>query len=281
MEFFKRPIRGLVRSLVHAVPVRGRHRLVDTVGSRIAPPAETPFRMNGFNILLDHRVRQHRMMYYGMYEENIMNFLKERIRPGDVVLDPGANIGYVTAHCLGLVGPSGHVHSFEPSPSANAHIRSCNSVADHPNWSLWDMALTDHEGSETFNDTPRVMVFGYACLSGAADPEDKVPHEVQVTTVDAFCAQQDIERVRFLKLDIEGSEWPALKGASRMIAKKAIDIIMVETSMPGNGRKIAQRIDTMLRDAGYHSFHVHRNGEVHPMEVMTDVTFREDVIWML
>lgn len=280
MEFIKRPLRGLLRSLVHAVPVRGRYRSVDLIGPWIAPPAEVPFRLNGFDILLDHQVRQHRLMYYGLYEENMMNFLKKRIRAGDVVLDPGANIGYVTAHCLGLVGPSGHVHSFEPSPSANAHIRRYNSGTDLPNWSLWDMALTDKEGTQTFYDTPRVMVYGYACLSEAAEPKDRVPHEVQVTTVDAFCAQQDIKRVRFLKLDIEGSEWPALKGASRMIREKAIDIIMIETSMPDNGRAIAQRIDTMLRDAGYRSFHVQRNGEIRPMEVMKEVAFREDVIWM-
>lgn len=71
---------------------------------------------------LDHTLFFHRAIYYGLYEESLVNFLKTRLRPGNIVLEPGANIGYISAVCVGLVGSTGHVHSFEPSPTANARI---------------------------------------------------------------------------------------------------------------------------------------------------------------
>ncbi len=280
MEFVKSRLRQGLRLFVTNVPVRGRYRLVSLVGPWIAPPSGKPLPLNGVNILLDHQVEQHRLMYYGLYEENMMNFLKRNVRAGDVVLEPGANVGYVSAHCLGLVGAKGHVHSFEPSPAANAHIRRFNQVGEHANWSLWDMALSDHEGTDTFYDTPRVMRFGYACLASAATPKDGVPSQVPLATVDSFCQSHGIQHVRFLKLDIEGSEFRALKGASKMLANGAIDIIMVETNTAGPARPIAERINALLVQAGYRSFHVRRNGTVKPLDVMAMPPSREDVIWM-
>lgn len=280
MEFIKRPVRKGLRALVKAVPVRGRHRLVDKVGPWLAPPFGEPLALNGMFLVLNHQVRQHRMIYYGLYEEGLMNFLSLHVRPGDVVLDPGANVGYITAYCLGLVGSGGHVHSFEPSPSANAHIRQFNNVGEQANWSLWDLALTDHEGTGTFYDTPRVMRVGYACLATAATPKDGIPFEVKLTTVDKFCAEQGIQRVRFLKLDIEGSELRALKGAARMLADNAIDIILVETATYGTARPIAEKINTLLKDAGFRSHRMRRNGTLRPLDVMAMPPGREDVIWM-
>ncbi|MBS1942489.1 MAG: FkbM family methyltransferase [Bacteroidetes bacterium] len=280
MDFMKRPLRQGLRLLVKNVRVRGRYRLVSLVGPWIAPPSGEPLRLNGLNILLDHRIEQHRMMYYGLYEQNMMNFLKRNLRAGDVVLEPGANVAYVSAHCLGLVGEKGHVHSFEPSPAANAHIKRYNQVEEHANWSLWDMALSDHEGKDTFYDTPRVMQFGYACLATAATPRDGVPSQVALATVDGFCLSHGIKHVRFLKLDIEGSEFSALKGATRMLADGAIDIIMVETNTAGTARPIAERINALLLQAGYRSFHVLHNGKVKPLDVMAMPPSREDVIWM-
>ncbi len=280
MEFIKGPARKGLRFMVKTLPLRGRQRLVDLVGPWIAPPIGEPLALNGMFLVLNHQVRQHRMIYYGLYEEGMMNFLSLHVRPGDVVMDPGANVGYVTAYCLGLVGPGGHVHSFEPSPSANAHIRQSNKMGGHVNWTLWDLALTDHEGTGTFYDTPRVMRVGYACLATAATPKDGIPFEVKLTTVDKFCAEQGIQRVRFLKLDIEGSELRALKGAARMLAGNAIDIIMVETATYGTARPIAEKINTLLKDAGFRSHSMRRNGTLRPLDVMAMAPCRKDVIWM-
>ncbi len=276
---WRAPLRSVARSLTR-LPVRGRHRLADLVGTWTDTGRPVPTERHGVRFELDLGVRQHRMMFFDLYEVNIMNYLSRTLRPGMVVFDPGANIGYFAAHCLGLVGASGHVHSFEPSRTANARIRELNDLGTFRTWSLWDLALTDHTGTHTFYDTPRVMVRGFACLEGTFDPKDKIPYPVQVTTVDAFCAGQGIGRVDFLKLDIEGSELPALRGCQRMLAEERIARIMVETTLLDRSRAEVQAMDDLLRGAGFRSFRARTDGRTVPVDVMAHRELREDILWL-
>ena len=98
------------------------------------------------------------------------------------------------------------------------------------------MALTDRSGTLTFFDTPRVISHGYAALEGACTPGDRIPVEVSVTSLDDLCAAYGITYIDFLKLDIEDSELPALKGASRMLASRP--------SIPSWSRPRSDRIAT-------------------------------------
>lgn len=282
MEMIKAPLRKLLRTTVNAFPVRGRFRLVKWVAPWLTPPPGQLYTVNGVKLALDHDLLFHQLLYYGLYEPNLVSFLRRNLREGDVVLDPGANIGYLSAVCLGLVGASGHVHSFEPSPTAYNRIIAHNNLAAHTNWSLRRMALTDHVGEGIFNDTPRVMKSGYAALQSVNTPLDSMPGVVELTSVDAFCKAQGIDQVRFLKLDIEGSELPALNGAAGMLARKAIDIILVETNTEaGTQRQLAEAIDVLLRKAGYRSYHLTQTGRTRPIDVLKDVPYREDIIWMV
>ncbi|MCB0793160.1 MAG: FkbM family methyltransferase [Flavobacteriales bacterium] len=278
---FKPLARRSIRWLTTHLNIRGRHKLADRIGAYVAPDAPEIIAINGIRIELDHRIMGHRMMYYGLYEEHNMNFLRGYLKPGMTVFDPGANMGYFAAVCLGLVGPQGHVWSFEPSPTCLDRLGRNNRIGAIPGWSLHPLALTDHTGTHTFYDTPRVTTKGFACLEGTYDPVDKVATEVQVTTVDAFCEEHGIARIDFLKLDIEGSELPALKGAQGMIAKRAVPVIMVEVSLFDHTRELTAEIDKMLRSAGYTSFRVARDGSLHPIDVMGHKQLREDVMWVL
>jgi FkbM family methyltransferase len=272
-------IRSALRWFAGTFPVRGRLKLADKLGALVAPEGADVVEINGVHVELDHRVLTHRMMYYGLYEENIMNFLRRTLRPGMTVFDPGANMGYFAAMCLGMVRPGGRVYSFEPSRTCLAQLHAHNRVDAVDGWTLLPMALTDHVGEHTFFDTPRVISRGYACLEGVNTPKDRIPHAVQVTTVDAFCADRGIDRVDFLKLDIEGSELPALRGAQRMMSKGALPVIMVETTLTATDRAITTAIDELLRGNSYRSHHVRGNGTLQPIDILQREALREDIIW--
>ncbi|MBK6628438.1 MAG: FkbM family methyltransferase [Flavobacteriales bacterium] len=276
---WRTPLRTITRQLTR-LPVRGRHRLADLVGEWTNTGEPIEIVRNGVRLSLDLGIRQHRMMFFGLYEVNIMNFLSRTLRPGMVVFDPGANMGYFAAHCLGLVGPQGHVHSFEPSRTANTRIRELNDLGTFRTWSLWDLALTDHTGTHTFYDTPRVMVRGFACLEGTFDPKDKIPYPVHVTTVDAFCAEQGIDQIDFLKLDIEGSELPALRGCQHMLAEGRVARIMVETTLLDRSQAEVQAMDDLLRGAGFRSYRALTDGRTVPVDVMAHRELREDILWL-
>lgn len=274
-------LRHTLRWFTQHVPVRGRLKLADKLGKAIAPPGPELLDVNGIKVELDHAILTHRMMFYDLYEENVMIFLKGYLRPGMVVLDPGANMGYFAGKCLGMVSPGGQVHSFEPSATCLERLRRSNDHGRIKGWSLMPMALTDHAGEMTFYDTPRVITRGYACLENVGTPADRIAHQVQVTTVDLYCEENGIERVDFLKLDIEGSELPALRGAERMMARGALPVILVETTLTEKNRTTTEAIDALLRKAGYRSYHVNGNGSLRPINVLERKQLREDIIWKL
>lgn len=270
--------RHLLRALVRSAPFPGRYRLVETVGSWLGKGRTETLVLNGVRMELDQDNILHRLIYYGLYEENVMNHLRRTLRPGDTVIDPGANIGYFAAECLGLVGSTGRVISLEPSNTAFGILRK-NNPSPPANWILEQAALTDHTGEMTFYDTPRVITRGFACLEGVFEPKDRVPHQVRVFALDDYCASHGITRVAFLKLDIEGSELKALHGATRFLGVRAIRTILVETSLEAHLRPNAEAIDGLLRSAGYRSHRAERNGTLVPLDVLDQLALREDILW--
>jgi FkbM family methyltransferase len=280
MDFLKHAGQAGLRWFTRHVPIRGRHRLADTVGRWVSDPV-TVRSINGIKVELDRDIQYHRMMLFDLYEENVLNYLRRRLKPGMVVFDPGCNIGYFAAQVLGMVQPGGQVWSFEPSPTCLTRIRRHNPSGSVPGWNLQAAALTNRSGKLTFFDTPRVVTHGYAVLEEACKPNDRVPVEVAVTSVDDFCAAQGISHIDFLKLDIEDSELPALQGAARMLAERAIDTILVETEVRPDRVKLNDRIFKLLRDSGFRPHHARRDGTLVQVEPERMPPHKEDIIWEL
>ena len=102
-----------------------------------------------------------------------------------------------------------------------------------------------------------------------------------VTVVHVVRPCDGIKSIAFLKLDIEGSELKALRGATRLLNERAISKILVETSLEAHLRPNAEAIDMLLRSAGYRSHRVKRDGTLVPIDVLDQRELREDILWTL
>lgn len=131
------------------------------------------------------------------------------LRPGDVVLDCGANMGEITVR---LAQSPATVHAFEPDPDCFAHLRM--RFADTPNVVLHNAAVGASAGRLTlFKGTSgsgslEASSVKNTLLSGGrgVDEENGIP--VDVLDLPAFIAGQLAEgrNIAFLKVDIEGTE---------------------------------------------------------------------------
>jgi FkbM family methyltransferase len=132
-------------------------------------------------------------------------------RPGDVVIDGGAFLGDTALYFAHLVGPQGRVHAFEFEPGNLGlleHNLSLNpELARRIN--VRRTALSDSDG-----DTVQYFAVGPA-TTVSPDGDETAPTE----SIDSLIEQGAIERVDFLKLDIEGCELEALRGAEAALTR--------------------------------------------------------------
>jgi FkbM family methyltransferase len=271
----------MVRAFTAGTLLRGRHRLVDLVAHRLRQGVDV-IDIGGLNVRIDHALSVCRHMYFGTYETHLINWIARTLRPGDVVIEPGVNRGFVTGHILQAVGATGLVVALEPSHRCFTMLSEDNSGRTFSNLILVHGALGDRVSNAAFCESDRIFTHGYSCLADVARPEDSKEYPIEVYTVDALMARFDIDRLRFLKLDIEGSEPAALRGAENALASRRIDAIMVETDTRHDApiaAELSREAIAILMHAGYQPHRMTSHGRLCPihLDAMTDV--RTDIMW--
>jgi FkbM family methyltransferase len=148
--------------------------------------------------------------YYGEWSEGEIDALRQIIRPGDVVVEAGANIGSHTLFFAQAVGPQGQVYAFEPQRLVFQTL--CANMALN--------SLTNVHGRQAALGAQRgfinVPALNFAAINnfGGVRLGLHLPGEmVEVLTVDSL----NLPACRLLKADVEGMELEVLQGAAATI----------------------------------------------------------------
>ncbi len=131
-------------------------------------------------------------------------------RKGDVVFDCGACIGDVTTVIAGMIGHAGQVHSFDPVPLHNRFLAlqaEANPDLAHV-FFLNQLAV----GKKTTKVHAGLKVDSDQITPGGLDIEN-----FDVCSIDDYCKEQNIARLDFIKMDVEGAEPDAILGAQGVI----------------------------------------------------------------
>ena len=173
------------------------------------------------------------------------------VRDGDVVFDIGANFGLFTRFLSEAVGSSGRVFSFEPTPDMFAVLSHSTRQLGMSNVSCCNLALSDHPGRATMSipirgDGSRNH-YEASLEPGVADQSGEVESfTTEVVTLDGFVESRAIERVDFIKCDVEGHEIAVLRGARKLIARDRPTILLEVNEPlhePGHGRDVKEFIE--------------------------------------
>jgi FkbM family methyltransferase len=148
----------------------------------------------------------------GVWEPNVTAAFERAVDPGDVVLDVGAHLGYYTLLAARLVGPRGHVHAFEPSPStyrslcANIDLNGFKNVTPH------ELAVGEEQGRAVLYEGPGSNS-GLTTLSAALAAKSSLVREIaiEVGPVESVVSAEDLKRVRVIKIDVEWQEIEVLR----------------------------------------------------------------------
>jgi FkbM family methyltransferase len=188
-----------------------------------------------------------RLFGYGFCEP-AARFMQSLLKPGDVVIDGGANIGLFTLLAAAGVGSQGRVIACEPSPTTMRLLRA-NVDRNGFDWvELREVALASEPGRLRL----RVFTPGSGFSSFApADTSTGVEVEVEVATLDDV-ASEVLERLKLVKLDVEGAELLALRGAPRVLHHARPDFIveLEPEHLERQGGSIAE-VQELFDEAGY------------------------------
>ncbi len=161
----------------------------------------------------------------GWFEYKEQALLWLYLRPGDVMIDCGAHFGLFSIIAARVMGNEGMVLAIEPNPDSIPILEenfksngvSCARVIE--------AAASSAERTAVFY-VGKTGKAAYGSTSADIEHDSKV--DVKAITLDSLCKAERLERVDFLKIDVEGSELATLEGASESIAKGIFPLIMIE-----------------------------------------------------
>lgn len=159
------------------------------------------------------------------------------VKQGDVVVDCGANMGLYSA--VASREGAGVIYAFEPSRyivDQYLHITAEN----NPNIEIVNKALADKAGTAEF--IIEEVDLGHSRLK---DEEGKKTEKVTVTTIDDFVREQKIEKIDFIKADIEGAERDMLRGAVWVLKNYAPKLSICTYHLPDD----PQVLEKIIKEA--------------------------------
>ena len=183
------------------------------------PPQTIRGKLHGYRMVLDLGDWAQRLTWFAgrYYELDTQLVLRALVKPGDTVIDIGANIGMITLLASRLVGTEGRVLSVEPNPRPRARLRHHLELNGIENVEIFDIALSDaaeektlkvdgsHDGIGTLADRPDFTNMTQRLTLRTAIGDDVIPPALM----------GDV----FIKIDVEGYETKVLRSLAQTIEK--------------------------------------------------------------
>jgi FkbM family methyltransferase len=204
----------------------------------------------------------------GCYEPNEMDYVNQLLKPGDVVLDVGANEGLFTLLASGAVGTPGAVVAVEPSRRERSRLSDNVKRNQLSNVTIVEDAVSDTIGRAVLKVADPEHT-GQNTLGGFAhNGVDVLTTEaVSTTTLDDLAERLELRRIDLVKLDIEGGEAAALRGALALL-REFRPIVMLElqqASLAAQGSS-ADEVLALLREESFDLFEFEpSSGRLRPM----------------
>ena len=189
-----------------------------------------------------------------------------------VFFDVGANFGVWTL-ALAAAHPDARVYCFEPTPNTFRVLSENVALNGLGNVTPVRLAASDSAGGFSYQVTSKTSQYNRLAplKSSAVDLErgrfvGAGTIEVQTARLDDFCRDRQIDRIGFLKIDVEGAELSVLRGAQNLLRRRAIELICIEVD-PDNLREMGESLEglaSLVRDVGYTFHFLQTDGDLSP-----------------
>jgi len=209
-----------LRLYIRRFPIqRGKGMLLRRIVTPLLPPADTEFDLavpGAARVGLRYRETLGlSSLLYGTFELAELTFVSRYLRPGDMVMDIGANVGIFSVVMGTTVGASGRVIAFEPVPANIVRLGKNLRKNGLGNVQVFPLALGISNGHMMLRMATDPAYPSLREVQGGFGNGTEVP--VQVCRLDGVWDELGRPEIAFVKMDVEGAEADVLRGASRFL----------------------------------------------------------------
>jgi FkbM family methyltransferase len=202
-----------------------------------------------------------------LVEEREMDLLPDFVRPGDEVIDLGANYAYYSARMSNLVGAAGRVYAFEPIPSTSRVFKHLIASLKIENVELVEKGAGARSERVVFRVPLQDFGAPSAGIAHIGTRNNDLPGRDQcyafnrhrdvacdVVAIDEFLLPR-LSRLSFIKIDIEGAEYFALQGMRKTLEKfKPVVLVEIQPFFLKGFGISEEQMQGLIRDLGYEMF---------------------------
>lgn len=203
-------------------------------------------------------------------ESESLIWCKKLIKPGMVVLDIGAHLGYYTRLTSNLVKESGLVLAFEPCPENSPMLKYNVERLRFNNVRISNNAVSSKSGMAVLFISPGHS--NHSLNNGYTEEQGRV--EVETIAIDSFLPTLGIKKVDFVKIDVEGAEPLVLEGMRQTVKNSPELVMLVEynpIALRAGGFTPSALLDT-LRTMDMSPMQILPNGDLGEVNLSSDET---------
>lgn len=219
---------------------------------------------NGFQLTLhlDDWIQEN-IYFLRAYEKAELKLVSNLLKRGDVFLDLGANLGLYSLHASREVGKNGKVISFEPFSinfkALNQHI----SINQLTNVYTEQKAVGETSGTITLYHNKEEENLGMVTAIPIKNAREE---KVEMISIDAYLKEKQLQEINFIKIDIEGFEYPTLLGMEKTL-KLNLPYVLIEILHDSQSPQNQFLVEDYLMGFGYKKYFITDVGTLSKSEV--------------
>jgi len=164
-----------------------------------------------------------------------LGLMRKLVRPGDNILDIGANTGQFTFLLSAMAGKEGSVHAFEPNPIAFSQLIEARDRITHAAFVVLNNCALSAENAPVSlyipnGDMTQASIAHHEVHSWNVDNKSKIEKidGINAVTIDGYLEANNLQIVNFVKCDVEGAELLVLKGGTKLLSSALPPILLLE-----------------------------------------------------
>ena len=217
-SFFLNLYLKTIKNFSHGKGYGKKNKLINLTVHGIESSLKTNYAQVWAGKMFLHPNDAFRLSIYGIHGTHDFKIIKNNVKDGDNVIDLGANIGYFTLILAKLVGPTGKVFAFEPDPRNLALLKKNVEYNNYKNVIIVPKAVSNVNDKCTLYTGQKTFGQNKIYKPKNTKIQKFIPIDSETVRLDDFFKTNGLlDKISFIKIDVEGAEFLALSGMKEIL----------------------------------------------------------------